>query len=344
MDRVGKVIAAGGGFEEDLVVTDVVSAERKTKAGTGVKRVVVKGFKSGDKAAPVKVKRPKRLGTAEEVHRALLLGTHDYVTKNGFDRVVVALSGGVDSALVAAVAAEALGSDNVTAVFMPSKYSSAASRQDAERLAGNLGIDFMTVPIGKVFDAYLKTLVGPFKGTKADVTEENLQARARGNLVMALSNKYGWLVLTTGNKSEMSVGYATLYGDMAGGFAAIKDVPKTMVYEICTYINERAGEAVIPRRIITKAPTAELRPGQKDSDSLPPYHILDPILKAYVEDDRSPEEIVKMGYRKTVVKKVIALVDGSEYKRRQAPPGIKITPRAFGRDRRMPITNRYGKK
>ena len=349
VDRGGKVVSTGSAFEEDLIVTDVDVPHRKTQKGTGVKKVVVKTpARSGAKAALQKAKRVKRLSQAEEVHRALLLGTRDYVVKNGFGRVVVALSGGVDSALVAAVAAEALGSENVTALFMPSKYSSAASGQDAERLAGNLGIDFMTVPIGKVFDAYLKTLAKPFKGLKADVTpgitEENLQARTRGNLVMALSNKYGWLVLTTGNKSEMSVGYATLYGDMAGGFAVIKDVPKTTVYEICKFINDRAGAPVIPARIITKAPTAELRPRQKDSDSLPPYHILDPILKAYVEDDRSPEEIQKMGYGKAVIKKVVALVDGSEYKRRQAPPGIKITPRAFGRDRRMPITNRHGKK
>ena len=246
-----------------------------------------------------------------------------------------------DSSLVAAVAAAALGRENVVGVFMPSQYSSNDSREDANGLARNLGIRIIEVPIQQTFDAYLNTLRCEFARTKQDVTEENLQARIRGNLLMALSNKFGWIVLTTGNKSEMSAGYATLYGDMAGGFAVIKDVPKSMVYDICRCINRLAGTTIIPKRVMTKAPTAELRPNQKDSDSLPEYDILDPILKAYVEDDREFAEMVKMGFDRKTVERVIRLVDTSEYKRRQAPPGVKITPRGLGKDRRFPITNRY---
>jgi NAD+ synthase (glutamine-hydrolysing) len=276
----------------------------------------------------------------DEVYRALTLGVRDYVTKNGFKQVVIGLSGGIDSALTAVIAVDALGADNVLGVFMPSPYTSRESRKDTQELARRLGIDLKTLPITPPFKSYLQTLKPAFAGTNVDTTEENLQARIRGNLLMALSNKFGHLVLTTGNKSEMSVGYATLYGDMAGGFAVIKDVPKTMVYELARRRNG-VGSEVIPKCILDRAPTAELRPHQKDEDSLPPYPVLDPILKAYVEDDRSVEEMVEMGFDRKTVLRVVGLVDRSEYKRRQAPVGIKITHRGLGKDRRMPITNKY---
>jgi len=279
------------------------------------------------------------LDPTAEVYQALLLGTRDYVRKNGFRRVVIGLSGGVDSALTACIAVDALGRENVTGVFMPSRFTSAMSTEDTHALASNLGIELRTIPIDPVFEAYLSVLAESFKGRAPDAAEENLQARIRGNLLMALSNKFGWLVLTTGNKSEMSVGYATLYGDMAGGFAVIKDVPKMLVYRLAQWRN--AVGPVIPERIITREPTAELRPGQKDTDSLPPYEVLDPILQLYVEEDRSPQEIINRGFDPETVRRVVAMVDRAEYKRRQAPPGIKITTRAFGRDRRLPITNRY---
>jgi NAD+ synthase (glutamine-hydrolysing) len=276
----------------------------------------------------------------DEVYRALTLGVRDYVTKNGFKQVVIGLSGGIDSALTAVIAVDALGADNVLGVFMPSPYTSGESREDTQELVRRLGIEWKTLPITPPFQSYLETLKPAFAGSKVDTTEENLQARIRGNLLMALSNKFGHLVLTTGNKSEMSVGYATLYGDMAGGFAVIKDVPKTMVYELAKRRNG-GRRAVIPKRILDRAPTAELRPDQKDEDSLPPYPVLDPILKAYVEDDRSVEEMVEMGFDRKTVLRVVGLVDRSEYKRRQAPVGIKITHRGLGKDRRMPITNKY---
>ena len=276
----------------------------------------------------------------DEVYRALTLGVRDYVTKNGFKQVVIGLSGGIDSALTAVIAVDALGAENVLGVFMPSPYTSAESRQDTIELVRRLGTQLKTLPITPPFKAYLKSLKASFQGTRPDETEENLQARIRGNLLMALSNKFGHLVLTTGNKSEMSVGYATLYGDMAGGFAVIKDVPKTMVYELAERRNRR-GSAMIPKRILDRAPTAELRPNQKDEDSLPPYPVLDPILKAYVEEDRSVEEMAGMGFDRKTVLRVVGLVERSEYKRRQAPVGIKITHRGLGKDRRMPITNKY---
>jgi NAD+ synthase (glutamine-hydrolysing) len=276
----------------------------------------------------------------DEVYRALTLGVRDYVAKNGFKQVVIGLSGGIDSALTAVIAVDALAADNVLGVFMPSPYTSRESREDTQELARRLGIELKTLPITPPFKSYLQTLKPAFAGARADTTEENLQARIRGNLLMALSNKFGHLVLTTGNKSEMSVGYATLYGDMAGGFAVIKDVPKTMVYELARRRNG-VGNAVIPKRILDRAPTAELRHNQKDEDSLPPYPVLDPILKAYVEDDRSVEEMVEMGFERKTVLRVVGLVDRSEYKRRQAPIGIKITHRGLGKDRRMPITNKY---
>ena len=276
-----------------------------------------------------------------EVYAALVLGTRDYVRKNGFKHVVLGLSGGIDSSLVAAVAVDALGADAVTGVSMPSQYSSGHSKTDAAELAHNLGIKMLTMPIREVFDQTIEVLSPHFSGRAADLAEENLQARIRGNLLMALSNKFGWLVLTTGNKSEMATGYSTLYGDMAGGFAVIKDVPKTLVYDLCRWRNVQAGAQLIPESVLTKPPSAELRPDQKDEDSLPPYDALDPILQRYVEDDWSLAEMVADGFDEEIVRKVISLVDRNEYKRRQAPPGVKITARAFGKDRRLPITSRY---
>ncbi|MGZ8612962.1 MAG: NAD+ synthase [Actinomycetota bacterium] len=282
------------------------------------------------------------VGEPEDVYRALELGLRDYVAKNGFRDVVLGLSGGVDSAFVAVLAADALGPDAVRAMAMPSRYSSPESLEDAEDVARRLGIRLDVIGIDGVFARYLETLEDPFRGTEPGTAEENLQARIRGNLLMAISNRFGSLVLATGNKSEYAVGYATLYGDMAGGFAPIKDVPKTLVYELVRWRNARdPGEGPIPERVVTKAPSAELRPDQKDSDSLPPYDVLDPIVEAYVEDDRSPEDLVEAGADPSVVERVVTLIDRAEYKRRQAAPGIKITPKAFGRDRRMPITNRY---
>ena len=283
----------------------------------------------------------KKHDETAEVYAALTLGTRDYVRKCGFSRVLIALSGGIDSTLVAAVAADALGSENVVGIAMPSRYSSEGSVLDAMALADNLGIELWTLPIEDAFSAYLGTLSPRFAGTEPGVAEENMQSRIRGNLIMAVSNKFNWLVLTTGNKSEMATGYATIYGDMAGGYAVIKDVPKQLVYELCRYRNTLGEKPVIPQSVIDKPPSAELRPDQKDEDSLPPYSVLDPILKAYVEDDYAFDDIVAMGFDPETVKQIINLVDRNEYKRRQSPPGIKITPRNFGRDRRMPIANRY---
>lgn len=274
-----------------------------------------------------------------EVYGALVVGVRDYVRKNRFGRVLLGLSGGIDSALVAAIAADALGADQVTGVLLPSRYSSQHSIDDANALVASLGIASMTLSIEPVFNAALQSLSEAFAGREAGLAEENLQARARGILLMALSNKFGWLLLTTGNKSELATGYATLYGDMAGGFAVLKDVPKTLVYELARWRN-RDGE-VIPQNTIDKPPSAELRPDQKDSDSLPPYEVLDPILQKYVEEDWSVQELVAAGYDEALVRRVLQLVDGAEYKRRQAAPGVKITPRAFGKDRRLPMTNGF---
>jgi NAD+ synthase (glutamine-hydrolysing) len=283
----------------------------------------------------------KALEPIEEVYEALVLGTSEYVRKNGFKGVVIGQSGGIDSSLVSTIAADAVGRENVTGLFMPSPYTSEESREDVFSLANNLGIEVVEVPIHSIFKSYLDALKEIFRGLPENVTEENIQARIRGNILMAFSNKFGRLVLTTGNKSEMSVGYATLYGDMAGGFAVIKDVPKTMVYELCRWRNKREERVVIPERVILKEPSAELKPNQKDTDTLPPYSLLDPVLKAYIEDDKGVDEILSLGCEAESVKKIIRMVDTSEYKRRQAPPGIKITQRAFGRDRRFPITNKY---
>ena len=277
----------------------------------------------------------------EEVRKALVLGTRDYVNKRGFQKVLIALSGGIDSSLVAAIAAEALGPNNVVGVSMPSAFSSVGSETDAIKLAKNIGIQIESIPISKIVDSMELALKDQFRDTNWGVAEENIQSRIRGNLIMAMSNKFGWMVLTTGNKSEMSVGYATIYGDMAGGFSVIKDVPKLMVYDLCRHINETSPSAVIPQTVIDKPPSAELRPDQKDTDTLPDYEILDPILEAYVERDSSFKEIVADGFESETVANIIALVDRNEYKRRQSPPGIKITPRNFGRDRRMPVANKF---
>ena len=348
LDRKGNVVALGKQFEEEMLTEDIAVPgdripfpEDREQFSDFMDYVFLSGRPTGKKKPLPAVRAAKPLAVCEEVYRALVLGTGDYMRKNGFKSAVIGLSGGIDSSLVAAVAVAAMGKENVTGVFMPSQYSSNESCEDAYDLAHNLGIKILEIPVNQTFESYLTTLRGVFARTKIDVTEENLQARIRGNILMALSNKFGWLVLTTGNKSEMSVGYATLYGDMAGGFAVIKDVPKTLVYEVSRCVNRLAGKTVIPKRVMTKAPTAELRPNQKDSDSLPLYSVLDPILKAYVEDDKDRSEIIKMGFDPRTVERVVRLVDASEYKRRQAPPGVKITQRGLGKDRRFPITNRY---
>jgi NAD+ synthase (glutamine-hydrolysing) len=368
VDAAGAVVARGPAFEEALVVTDLdveaICTLRRYNpirtpdalAGEGLRAPVYTlsteqpeatrpaSMTSLPAAGPPAPPRPEETappGEAEEVYRALVLGTRDYVRKNRFRQVVVGLSGGVDSSLVAAIAADALGPEAVTGVTMPSRYTSDESRRFAASLAASLGIRTLELPIEPMAGAYEATLAPAFAGKARDEAEENIQARIRGTLLMALSNKFNWLVLTTGNKSEMSVGYATLYGDMAGGFAVIKDVPKTLVYRLARWRNERAGRDLIPAGVIARAPTAELREQQTDQDTLPPYEALDPILRLYVEDDRSAEDIVARGFDPATVARVIRMVDLSEYKRRQAPPGIKITPKAFGRDRRLPITNWY---
>jgi NAD+ synthase (glutamine-hydrolysing) len=276
-----------------------------------------------------------------EVYKALVLGTRDYIRKNGFSHVVLGLSGGIDSSLVATIAADALGADAVTGVALPSPYSSEGSLTDAAALAENLGIELLRIPISDVYQAALSAMQDAFKGAQPNVAEENLQARVRGMLLMALSNKFNWIVLTTGNKSEMATGFSTLYGDMAGGFAVLKDVPKTLVYELSRWRNARGKTSVIPQVVIDKPPSAELRHGQKDTDTLPPYDVLDPILERYIEDEWGYRELVAHGFDPETVRKVIRLVETSEYKRRQAPPGVKITPRAFGKDRRLPITSKF---
>ncbi|MDD5156114.1 MAG: NAD+ synthase, partial [Candidatus Omnitrophica bacterium] len=331
----GRVINRARAFQEDLLITDLAIPESK-RPKTAI--TIAQQFHSGQKTHLEK-KKSKILDSVAEVYQALVLGLRDYVTKNSFQKVVIGLSGGIDSALVAALAADALGKENVTGLFMPTRHSSQESAAGARNLAENLGIKLIIISIEQIYNMYLVVFEPHFAGLERDITEENIQARIRGNVLMAFSNKFGWLVLTTGNKSEMSTGYATLYGDMAGGLAVIKDVPKMLVYKLSRYRNSL--NPVIPEDIIRRPPTAELRPNQKDADSLPPYETLDPILKAYVEEDRKLGKIIASGFDKETVVKVLRMVDGSEYKRRQSPPGIKITPKAFGRDRRMPITNRY---
>lgn len=353
-DPRARAIIRGKAFEEELVVVDIEVgsawhtrlADPRWRQGAAHKNadypveLIDLGAQKGSERPTIPeitvIEPPERV---EEVYKALVLGTRDYVRKNKFKHVVIGLSGGIDSALTAAIAVDALGADSVTGVTMPSQFTSTATLSDAEELAKNLGIELHTIPIKDVFENYKQALKPVFGDREPDVAEENLQARIRGNYLMAISNKFGWLVLTTGNKSEMATGYATLYGDMAGGFAVLKDVPKTLVYELSDYRNSLG--LVIPQTTIDRAPSAELRLDQKDEDSLPPYSILDPIIHMYVEEDAAPSEIIERGYPEEYVRRAVRLVDVNEYKRRQAPPGVKITPKAFGKDRRLPITNQF---
>jgi len=347
IDSEGEIIASGKQFQEDFVIADldidlILKSKPNFKRKAGVKSVISFPRNIAKKTALAKEQSLKRLTPLEEIYSALVLGTRDYVSKNGFQKVVIGLSGGIDSSLTAVIACDALGKDNIIGVSMPSSYSSEATKSDTRILTENLGIKLIVIPIDTIFKIYLMTLEKEFAGLKRDVTEENLQARIRGNILMALSNKFGYLVLTTGNKSEISCGYCTLYGDMAGGFNILKDVPKTLVYKLAKFRNKKEGRELIPDSIIIREPSAELRPDQKDKDTLPPYSILDPILKSYIEENKSYEEIITEGkFDPNLTKKVIQMIDRNEYKRRQSCPGIKITPKAFGKDRRMPITNRY---
>ncbi len=326
VDARGKPLFQAAGFQEDLLVFDCFKSE------DGMLQI------TSPFAAPFEHTAEEPM---EEVWKALVLGTGDYVRKNGFSKVLIGLSGGVDSALTAAVAAEALGPENVIGITMPSRFNASETRSDAQAVAANLGIGFHTVPIEEILSAFSRTLSAIEGWNETGLAYENLQARIRGTLLMTLSNQFGYLVLTTGNKSETAVGYSTLYGDTAGGFAVIKDVPKTMVYQLCNYYNRIKGKKVIPQSVIDRIPSAELRPNQKDSDSLPDYPVLDQILKGFIEEKLSRDELIARGLPRPEVERVLQMVDRNEYKRRQSPPGIKITPRAFGKDRRMPITNRY---
>lgn len=357
IDEDGHILAHGSAFEEELLVADVNTEkvfserlhdprrrrEKRQAAPDAVLDLVeLESIERAVESRPkIQARQYLRLEDAAEVYRALVIGTRDYVRKNGFDRVYIGLSGGIDSALTAVIAVDALGAECVTGVFMPARYSSEESGRDARKLADNLGIGFQVIPIDDLFAHYLEVLEPQFDGLPPGVAEENLQARIRGSLLMALSNKFNGLVLSTGNKSEMSVGYSTLYGDMVGGFAVLKDVPKTMVYQLAQYVNSQ--RPVIPEFVITRAPSAELRPNQRDEDTLPPYPILDAILELHIQKDLADELIVAEGFDPETVRWVVRRVDAAEYKRRQSPPGIKITTRAFGRDRRMPITNRFDK-
>jgi NAD+ synthase (glutamine-hydrolysing) len=350
----GELLAQAAMFEDELLVCDLNLQEafnthlhdprRRQEQPTDaaeVRQVALseEPFVAAKPAVKQRVAPP--LEAEAEVYGALVTGTRDYVRKTGFEKVVIALSGGIDSSLVAAVAVDAIGKENVMGVSMPSRYSSEGSIKDAQDLADRLGIELTVIPIEVAHSAYLEMLEGAFAGTEPGVAEENVQSRIRGNIVMALSNKFGWLVLATGNKSEMATGYATLYGDMAGGYAVIKDVPKTLVYRLARYRNTWRDGPLVPETVIEKPPSAELKPGQLDQDTLPPYEELDSILEAYVEDDKSVEEIAGMGHDRDLVARVIQMVNRNEYKRRQAPAGVKITPRAFGRDRRLPMAHRY---
>jgi len=340
VDPKGHVTASGKLFEEDLVIADL-DVSRKSLGKTVSKGVkVIRQPLQAVQRAMIKPPRVGRLTPDERMLKALILGTRDYVHKNGFGKVVVGLSGGIDSSLVAAIAVKAIGRANVIGVSMPSKFSSPGTKNDARLLAKNLKIRLLTVPIQSVLKSYADVLAPAFAGRREDKTEENLQARIRGNILMALSNKFGWMVVTTGNKSEIAVGYCTLYGDLSGGFAVIKDVPKMKVYALAELINSQDGP-VIPQSVLDRAPSAELKENQKDQDSLPPYDLLDRMIRAYVEEHRSLKAIRRMVKDAALVKKFIRMVDYSEYKRRQAPPGVKITLRAFGKDWRLPITNRY---
>jgi NAD+ synthase (glutamine-hydrolysing) len=355
LDDEGRVLARAPGFEEHLLLVDLdiatvvgrrlrdvrrraLAGERETLPAPDV--VAVGAPRDADGAAATPTVAPL-LDELEQMRLALELGLSDYVRKNGFGEIVIGISGGIDSALTAALAVEALGPERVHCVSMPSRHSSEETRRDARRVAETLGASFLELPIDPMVKGFEATLAAAFSGREPDLTEENLQSRIRGVLLMALSNKFGWLVVATGNKSELSVGYATLYGDMAGGFALLKDVFKTDVYRLANYLNERAGRELIPKSVIERAPSAELRPDQRDEDSLPPYPKLDRVLEAYVELDRSREDLMTDGFEPEVVERAIALIDRAEYKRRQAPPGVKLRPKAFGRDRRTPITNRW---
>ena len=357
IDEGGHVIERGRAFEEDLLVADLnierVFSERlhdprrrreKLRISDDDSLYIVSlpdVLRPTSDRSPLAKRADEGLEETAETYLALLTGTRDYVHKNGFDKIYLGLSGGVDSALTAVIAADAIGAENVNTVFMPTKFSSSESERDARQLAENLGVHYQVIEIEESFEEYLRMLAPAFDGLPPDTTEENLQARIRGNILMALSNKFHGLVLSTGNKSEMSVGYSTLYGDMVGGFALLKDVPKMLVYELARYVNRRGSGAVIPEYTLTRAPSAELRPNQTDQDTLPPYDVLDAILEAYIEKDMSADAIAGLGFPIETVRWVVDRVDAAEYKRRQSPPGIKITPRAFGRDRRMPITNKY---
>jgi len=339
----GDVHCSGKRFEEDLVLVDLPAEDRSSPLSAvpeTFERIVIE-----DDALPESDPEPPRrepsLGEREEVYRALCLGLRDYADKNNFKQVLIAISGGIDSALVAALAVDALGPERVTGVSLPTRYSSEGTRTDAIRLAENLGVEMPMLPIQALVNEFLTLLEPQWPDREEDVTEENLQARIRGTIVMALSNKFGRLVVATGNKSEMATGYATLYGDMCGGYALIKDVPKTLVFDLCRWINEQAGAERIPQSLIDRPPSAELREDQQDADSLPPYEILDGILVRYIERDMGRDAIVADGFDPDLVTRVLRMVDGNEYKRRQAPPGVKITPKAFGRDRRIPITNHF---
>jgi NAD+ synthase (glutamine-hydrolysing) len=354
VDQDGELVARGEQFREELVVCDIDPStadaarlrDARHRPAARMRRPAVDML--GQLEAPARHDstavggpRAKPHGPDEEVYEALCLGLRDYVDKNGFERVLLGLSGGIDSALTACVAADALGPERVVCAVMPSPHSSPETQDDARRLADNLGIERFELELEPLMEGYDEVLTEAFRDTEQGIAEENIQARIRGNLLMALSNKFGWLVLTTGNKSEYSVGYTTLYGDMAGGFGVLKDVPKTLVYRLAHHRNQRGPKPVIPPTIIERPPSAELRPDQRDTDSLPPYDLLDAILEAYVEEDQGHDQLVRRGMPEDVVDRVIRMVDSAEYKRRQAPPGIKITPKAFGRDRRLPITNRF---
>lgn len=353
LDKKGKILARGKEFEEDLIIADIDDKKctRKKRTVKGVKLVNLAGktytkSQITDHSSPP---IPKKLGEAPEVYKALVLSTRDYVLKNKFQKVIISISGGIDSAITLAIASSAIGKDNVFCITMPSQFSSKETISDSKKVCRNFGVKLVEIPIENIYQTYRKLLEEKFNTSSLGVAGENIQARIRGNIVMAFSNKYGWLVLTTGNKSETAVGYCTLYGDMAGGFGVIKDVPKTLVYKLANFVNKEAGRDIIPDSIIKRPPSAELAPGQKDTDSLPEYDILDPILKSYIEDDRSFDEMLtsygKAGSRgsvsKELLRKVISMVDKNEYKRRQSPPGPRITPKAFGKDRRLPITNLY---
>ncbi len=344
IDPAGKIVAAGRRFAEDLVVVDLPLPEpikhRKVRRFSGTNWITIDSKPPA--TIPAIPARPlAKMSDLQEIYDALVLGTRDYVRKNGFSKVALGLSGGIDSALTAAIAVDALGAENVVALTMPSQYSSAETREDAAATAKNLGIKLITIGLQDIFAKYLEVLSDAYGSGPGKLENENLQARIRANLLMALSNRFGWLVLATGNKSEVAVGYCTLYGDMVGGFGVLKDVFKTMVYKLARYANDKANRALIPISTLQRAPSAELRPNQKDSDSLPPYDLLDAILKRYVEEDKALDDIVAQGFEPELVRRITRLADHNEFKRRQSAPGVKITPKAFGRDRRLPITNRY---